>query len=164
MTTNPDVPTPETMVKQAIILRTEEQPTYDELVGVDLPTEDLAELYIRMQEYQRAAKRVLDVLASELGDALTELGTGVQVGDDWVMFKPRRSSRFMGDSEGFWEYMLANPELLPKAFNPNTLRKTGIPESVLDTFFDIEESAQPFVSTVPIHVLENAKRQRGNKK
>ncbi len=152
-------PTPDDLVDTALRLKAESPPTYQELVGVDLPIDQLAELWVLVVAYQRAAKNVVDQVAKELGQRLEKHGSGVTVLDEWVMFKTRKSSR-IADPEGFWEWMKANPDLLEAAFNPNSVRKTGIPSSVLDTFFEVVESPTPELSSIPIHVLERNKQRK----
>ncbi len=152
-------PKPADLVDVASILKTEESATYGELIGVDIPLEQLAELWLMMVAYQRAAKNVVDVLAGELGVQLEEHGKGVTVLEEYVMYKTKKSSRIK-DAEGFWEFMKANPELLEVGFNPNAMRKTGIPSSVFDTFYEVAETPKPFVQSVPTHVIERNKQRK----
>ena len=150
------------LIERATRLRaeqTDDAPSFQELVGVDMETEELAELWLILVEYQRAARNVVAALAAELGTKLEASGNGVEIMDQWVFFKKKRTSR-IADAEGFWEWMKANPEYLEAAFNPNTMRKTGIPASILDTFFEQVEKPEPEVSSVPIYVLERNKAKK----
>ncbi len=147
------------LVDLAIRLKAEEPPAYGELIGEDLPIDQLAELWLIMVAYQRAAKNVVTALATELGVQLTEHGKGVTVLDEYVVFKTRKSSR-IADPEGFWEWMKQNPDMLETAFNPNSIRKTGIPSSVLDTFYDVVETPNPVVEAIPLHVIERNKQRK----
>ena len=159
MSSDHEQPTPADLVDMALRLKAEASPTYQELVGEDLPIDQLAELWLLTLYYQRAAKNVLDVVATELGKRLQKHGGGVTVLDEWVVFKTSKSSK-IEDPEGFWEWMKANPDLLEVAFNPNSIRKTGIPSSVLDTFYEVVESPNPVVTSIPVHVLERNKQRK----
>jgi len=157
-----ETPLSRDVVGVAVSLRAEaEPPQYHELIGEDLPIDQLAELWLSLQEYQRAAKQALDAIAKELGAQLEDRDGGIEVDAVWVSYKPRKSSR-VTDIDGFWEFML-NPEnigYLPKAFNPNNIRKTGIPESVLDTFYEVKETPTPVLSDVPVYVLNRNKARK----
>ncbi len=154
-------PLPHDLVDIAIGLRAEDAPpTFGELVGVDLPTDQIAELWLSALEYQRAAKSVVNAIAVQLGIQLEASGKPVEVNGELVMYKTKKQSR-IADPEGFWEWMKNNLEYLEPAFNPNSLRKTGIPESVLDTFYEVVESPKPEVSSIPVHVIERNKQRKG---
>ena len=160
--TDQAIPHPGVLTDAAVMFRAEgEPPTYNELVGEDLDDDELGQLWLTMTEYQRAAKVALDAITQELGSRLADRDTGLTVGTDWITYKPRRTSRVV-DSEGFWEWIKANPDYLEAAFNPNSIRKTGIPSAVLDTFYEVVESPQPMVSSIPVHVLERNKQRKAD--
>ncbi len=148
------------LVRLAIMLRTEgEPPTYGELVGVDLNVEQLARLWIEAVEHQVAAKSVVAAIAAELGPALARHGGPIEIDTELVFYKTKTGKR-IADPQGFWEWMKANPELLEVAFNPNSARKTGMPSSVFDTFYETTESDDPVVSAIPVHVIEANKQRK----
>ena len=148
------------LVHTSIMLRTEgEPPTYQELVGADLPVEQLARLWLETIEHQTAAKAVVAAVAAELGPALARHGGPVEVDTNLVFFKTKKTKRIT-DAEGFWEWMKANSELLEVAFNPNAARKTGMPSSVFDTFYEDQETEDPVVSSIPVHVIEANKQRK----
>lgn len=139
-------------------LRSEaEPPSFGELVGEDIPDDQLAELWLSAVDYQRAAKAVVDALVAELGTRMKTTDTAIQVGETLVFYKARISSRIV-DNDGFWEWMKKNPDLMEAAFNPNSIRKTGIPASVLDTFYEKVEKPNAEVQQVPVHVIERNKK------
>ena len=63
-------------------------------------------------------------------------------------------------NEGFWSWMRSNLELLEVAFNPNSIRKTGIPGSVFDSFYEVVESDKPKVVSIPVEIIEANKQRR----
>ncbi len=148
------------LVRTAVMLRTEgEAATYQELVGVNLRVKQLAQLWIEAVEHQRAAHNVVLEIAAELGPALATHGGPVEVGTELVFYKTKKRKQ-IADPEGFWQWMKANPGLLEVAFNPNAARKTGIPSSVFDTFYETIESDDPVVSSIPVHVIEANKQRK----
>lgn len=157
-----ELPNTAQLTSWAMAIRAEDgaqQPVlYDEIVGVELDDSEVAQLWLSMVHYQRAAQAAVTALVTELGKRLEALGTGIEVGDEWIMYTPSKSSR-IADAAGFWQWIKDNPEYLEPAFNPNTIRKTGIPSSVFDTFFEVVEAPKATVSSIPLHVLER-NRQR----
>lgn len=154
-----ETPLPRDLVARAMALRSEgEPPSFDELVGEDMPVDQVAELWLSAQEYQRAAKNVLDAIALHLGNMLEASGKPVEVMDMLVVYKTKKSSR-IADEGGFWNWMKENPEYMT-AFNPNTIRKTKVPPSVLDTFYEVVETPQPVVTSIPVHVIERNKARK----
>lgn len=155
---------PYDLIERAMRLRAEqneEPPSFQLLVGEDMEQSELAELWLVMVETQRAARNVVAAIADELGTAMGQSGEGTQIGEDWVFYKTTKKSR-IADPEGFWDWIKANPEFMEAAFNPNSIRKTGIPASVLDTFYEVVESDTPVVSSIPVHVLERNQQSKGN--
>lgn len=133
---------------------------YNQLVGEELATEQVAELMVVLGEIATSAGIAKGAIATELARRMKEEDrTGLEAAGQWVTFKPKRSTK-VSNIEGYWKYMLANPELLPKAFNPNDTRKTGIPSSVFDTFFETTEGSEPVLSTIPLTVLEENRNKR----
>lgn len=159
-----DPPTWQQVVSRAIRLRAEQAASesigYEELVGEDLTLEQVAELLVVIGEVATAAYKAKAAIAAHLASQFeTEGRTSIEVAGMLVLFKPKRTLR-VKDPDGFWEYMRANPELLDPAFNPNNIRKTGIPESVFDTFFEYEVGHTPEITEVPMWVIEDNKRRK----
>jgi hypothetical protein len=156
-----ELPTAQQMVTWAMGIRIEDGAaegfTVDELVGgQELSDHEVAQLWLSMQHYRRAASAAEKALADEMASRMAERESGLEVNGEWVMYKARKTKRVV-DVEGFWEWMREHPESMASAFNPNSVRKTGIPPAVFDTFFEMVETGSPVLSSVPLEVLEAQK-------
>jgi len=133
---------------------------YGQLVGEELTTEQVAELLLIFTEINTAAWVAKKAMTAELARRMaSEERTSLEVAGSLVTWKPKKEQRIV-DTEGFWEYMKANPDLLPAAFNPNNTRKTGIPSHVFDTFFEVREGVEPVIGVVPMFIIEELRNKK----
>jgi hypothetical protein len=134
---------------------------YDQLVGEELDTEGVAELMLIFTEINTAAWVAKKAMTNELARRMAaEERTSLEVAGTLVTWKPKKGDPKVTDTAGFWEYMKANPDLLEAAFNPNNLRKTGIPSSVFDTFFEVKDGVEPVIGTIPMHIIEKLRNEK----
>ena len=72
-------------------------------------------------------------------------------GDDIYRTGPASSKTVCDDPEGFSEWAAQqSPAVIRKAFNPNYVRKSGLPDGVFDTFFHAERSEDRVLQVVPV--------------
>lgn len=134
--------------------------TYPQLIGEELGTEGVAEMMVVMAEVAIAAAVARKAMENELARRMADDEvTAIEVAGQLVTWKPKKKL-VIENEDGFWEYMMAHPEVLPYAFNPNTTRKTGVPSAVFDTFFREEMGVEPVMSTIPMWKIEENRNKR----
>ena len=118
---------------------------YGQLVGEELTT------------MAGTVKKAIIAKMAELMAA--EERTSIEAAGVLVTWKPKKSTRVV-DLEAYWDYMRKHPELLPAAFNPNDMRKTGIPQTVFDTFFEEVPGVSPVIGLAPMWIIEMLRNKK----
>jgi len=148
-------------IAKMIALRSEDGDiTYNDIIGEELDTVQVAEFLVVMGEVAVAAAAIRRAVTDELARRMaSEEITAIEAAGVLVTWKPKKTTRVV-DIDGFWSYMRANPHLLEPGFNPNSLRKTGIPASVFDTFFEEVPGVEPVISEIPMFVVERNRNKK----
>lgn len=141
-----------------------------ELEGGEITTDQLAGLWLAVDEYRTVANQVEKILNDELGRRLENQGGGtIEVGD-WLVFRGYRSkSEKCTDPDGFWDWMRAKAlqvedpiEFVSRLVNPNSLRIGSLPPAVRETFYEktIPPKAEKQAVAAPIEKVEEARIKR----
>ena len=150
------------LTARALNLVPEGDISFEDLIEEEVETEALAELWLLYDEYRAAANRVEKILNDELGRRMKEEDSRFSIGDWQVFLGYRSTSEKCIDADGFWQVILADPDQVPRYFNPNVARMGSLPPSVRDTFFEKTRppKAEKMAVAAPAQVLEDARTKR----
>jgi hypothetical protein len=125
--------------------------SYAEQRVFDAPPDDDPETLIAAIEWTRVIAKAAADLASDLGTQFHDrFGRKAYRYGDTVYRYASRSTEKCIDTQGFWD-AFAELEIDPeRAFNPNSVRKSAIPEALRETFF-AKEWAPPTLQARPIN-------------
>lgn len=127
-----------------------------QLTGEPFTTEELARLYVQAEAWATAAGKVKAAIGQAL---LGVVDKPVEV-DGWLVWKAENRRNVCIDPEGFAEWLGVHSELVPKLFNPNSVRVGALPPAARDTFYEKQVYGKVEVQSASLQVLEDAKRKR----
>lgn len=154
------------LTAKAMRLRAEQKGplTFSELVGDDLNLEQVTSLWLALVEWKTSAGAVEKAISEHLAGLLEEKGSGLEVEGHLVFLSKGTKREACIDEAGFFDWLRANPDLLDRILNPNTVRKGSLPPAARDTFFEqtVERKPEftPTPQAVPVEVLEDNKQKR----
>ena len=122
-----------------------------DLDAIEDPT-DALDVYRRTVRQRQAALAVEHAAARRLAELLGE-GGAARYGDQIVRYQRGWKERCI-DPAGFWDgvaLLVSAGELRVRdLFNPNTSKKSGMPDALRDTFFDRVQDSDPTLTMGPV--------------
>lgn len=134
---------------------------FNDLFEDDYSDEDLARLWLSVDEWRKTVNHVASLVSDEWVARHAANGA-VEVDGFLVTTKKGYVKESCVDHAGFTSWALENPKQLVAAVNPNNVRHGSLPPAVRSTFFEkttmTKPDSQPAPSAIPVELLNREKQ------